>query len=59
MQVEFYLQVAYKSSKSSSQTFWRDFEKLSKFLPMSSKIVAPPNNVIQNDAGSLKVCFIL
>jgi len=58
MLVEFYSQAAYKRSKSSSQTFWQDFENFFlQFLPISAKIVVPPNNLVQNDTGSLKVCF--
>jgi len=30
--------------------FGEILEKLLKFLPISAKIVAPPNNLVQNDA---------
>jgi len=40
-------------------TFREDFEKYLKFLPILVKIMAPPNNIVQNDADLFKLCFCL
>ena len=57
--VEFYAQAASKLSKSLAQTFPQDFSEFSKFFQIPAKIVAPPNNELQENAGSYKGRFML
>jgi len=50
---------SYKWSKSYTQTCHQNFEKLLKFSLILEKIVAPPNNLVQNDADRFKLCFFI